>query len=126
MMFICTSLMMKTWHFAFPELVVFLGKLHAVICVDKALAIAVQSCVSHCSKIDKELVVRQILGKIHVGSAIAFLPKELTYLIPHVDALDALVVQPVWGTVYSDIHFSNVWIEIVFRVPGTCCVGHHE
>ena len=53
----------------------------------------------------------------------AFLPKELTYLIPHVDAIDALVVQPVWGTVYSDIHFGNVWIEIVFRVPGACCVG---
>ena len=71
--------------------------LHAVICVDKALAIAVQSCVSHCSKIDKEteLVVRQILGKIYVGSAVAFLTKELTYLIQHVDALDAFVVQPV-------------------------------
>ena len=104
------------------------SKLHVVICVDKALAIAVQSCVSHCSKIDKEteLVVRQMPGKIHVGSAVAFLTKELTYLIPHIDALDALVVQPVWGTVYSDIHFGNVWIEIVFRVPGACCVGHDE
>ena len=78
----------------------FNNKVHTFPCVDKALAITVHSCVSHCSKINKEtkLVVRQIFGQIHVGSATTFCPKEPAYLIPHVDASDALIVNPVWGT----------------------------
>ena len=80
------------------------------------------------SIIDKEakLVVSQILGQIHVGSATTFCSKEPAYLIPHVDASDALVVNPVWGAVYSDTYSGNFRIKIIFRVPGACCVGHDE
>ena len=98
----------------------FNSKLYTILCVDKALAVAVQSCVRHGSKIDKEaeLVARQIFGQVHVGSATTFCPKEPAYLIPQVDASYALIVNLVWGTVYSDTHFVNVW--------SACCVGHYE
>ena len=68
----------------------------------------------------------EYLGQIHVGSATTVCSKEPAYLIPHVDASDALVVNPVWGAVYSDTYFSNVGIKVVFRVPGAYCVGYDE
>ena len=49
MMFICESLMVKIWHFVFPEpcVVPFNSKVHTVLCVDKSLTVAVHSCVGH-------------------------------------------------------------------------------
>ena len=88
----------------------FNSKLHTVLYVDKALAIAVHSCVSHCLKIDKEtkLVASKIFGQVHVRAATTFCPKELACLTPHADSCDALIVNPVWGTVDSDTYFCNV------------------
>ena len=116
------------FRFSRADVVPFNSKVHTVLCVDKSLAVVVHSCVGHLSKIDKEaeLVVRQIFSQIYVGSTTTFYPKEPAYLIPHVDANDALIVNPVWGTVYSDTYFGNVWIKVVFRVPSACCVGHDE
>ena len=46
--------------------------------------------------------------------------------MPHVAAAEALVVHPVGYAVDRHLHFSYVGIEIVFRVPGSGCVGVNE
>ena len=90
--------MEKMWHFAVPEPVVFLS---IASCIPSCVLIRrwplpckVVSAIDRRS-LEAELVARQIFGQIHVGSATTFCPKEPAYLIPHVDATDALIVNPV-------------------------------
>ena len=46
--------------------------------------------------------------------------------LPHVTAADALVVHPVGHAVDRHLHFSDVGIEVGFRIPGTGCVWVDE
>ena len=46
--------------------------------------------------------------------------------LPHVAAADALVVHPVGHAVDRNVNSGDVGIEVVFRVPGTGCVGVDE
>ena len=95
MMFICESLMVKIWHFAFPEPVVFLSIARCtpsfVLTRRWPLPCIVVSAIDLRSiKRPNLLSVRYF--QIHAGFATTFCPKEPAYPIPHVDASDALVV----------------------------------
>ena len=47
-------------------------ELHAILCVDEPLAVAVQGCVRHGPQVDEEakLAACEIFGQIHVGPAV--------------------------------------------------------
>ena len=56
----------------------------------------------------------------------AFCAEELACLTPHVMPFDAIVVNPAWYAVYGNLNIGDVGIEVIFRVPGTRCVGYDE
>ena len=113
-------------------------ELHAVLCINQPLAVAVHSGVGHGAQVDPEaeLVGGEILGQGHVGPASSMcLPPlvrvplrfEVTgQFIPHVCAGDALVVHPVGNLVDRNLHLSYVGVEVVFSVPGPGCEGVDE
>ena len=85
--------------------------------------------VGHGAQVDPEaeLVGGEILGQGHVGLAASTVWVEVTgKFLPHVAAADALVVHPVGHTVDRNVNSGDVGIEVVFRVPGTGCVGIDE
>ena len=107
-------------------------ELHAILCIDQPLAVAVHGGVGHGPQVDPEakLFGGEILGQGHVGTtAIACVRalfecmparvKVTGKFIPHVGAADALVVDPVGDPVDCDLHFGDVGVEIAFGVPGT-------
>ena len=101
------------------------------------MAAAVHGGVRHGAQVDPEAeLVGEILSQGHVGPASSvWLPplvrvplrfEETGQFIPHVSAADTLVVNPVGSTVDRNLHLSYVGVEVVFRVPGTGCVGVDE
>ena len=84
--------------------------------------------VSHGPQVDPEaeLVGGEILKKGHVGPATTVWVEVTGQFIPHVATADALIVHPVRHPVDCDLHFGDVGVEVVFRVPGTGCVGVDE
>ena len=105
-------------------------ELHAILCVDEPLAVAVQGCARNGSQIDEEaeLVAREIFGQVHVGPAVraSFWLEETADLPPHFGATDALVVDPVGNPVDCDLHFGDVRVKIVFGIPGARHEGVDE
>ena len=98
-----------------------------------------QGGVSHGPQVDPEteLVASEILGQGHVGltaigcvrAPCACMPARVEVtgeLIPHVGAANPLIVDPVGGPVYCNLHFGDVGVEIAFRVPGARRVGVDE
>ena len=97
-----------------------------------------QSGVDHGPQVNPEakLVGSEILGQGHVGPpAVGCLPSlvcmpsrvEVTgEFIPHVSAINPLVVDPVGDPVDGDLHFGDVWVEIAFGVPSACHEGVDE
>ena len=84
--------------------------------------------VGHGPQVDPEaeLVGGEILGQGHVGPAIRGWFEVTGQFLPHVAAADALVVHPVGHAVDRHLHFSDVGIEVGFRIPGTGYVGVDE
>ena len=41
-------------------------------------------------------------------------------------SFDAIVVNPVWDAVDGNLNIGDVRVEVIFRVPGTRCVGYDE
>ena len=103
-------------------------ELHAVLCIDQPLPVAVHGGVSHGPQVDPEaeLVGGEILGQGHVGTAIHGRLEVTGQFIPHVAAANALVVDPVGHAVDRNLHFGDVGVEVVFSVPGAGCVGVDE
>ena len=114
-------------------------ELHAVLCINQPLAVAVQGGVGHGPQVypETELVVSEILGQGHVGSPApgcvrapcACVPSRVEVtgeFIPHVAATDTLVVDPVGDPIDCDLHFGDVGIEIAFGIPGARPVGVDE
>ena len=75
---------------------------------------------------EAKLVVGEILGQRHVGPTISRWFEVAGYFLPHIAAAEALVVHPVGHAVDRNLYFSYVRIEVVFRVPGSCCVLVNE
>ena len=84
--------------------------------------------VGHGTQVDPEaeLVAGEILGQRHVGSTISRWFEVTGEFLPHVTAVDALVVHPIGHTVDRNFHISYVGVKVVFRVPGSSCVGVNE
>ena len=72
---------------------------------------------------ETELVAGEILGQRHVGPTISRGVEVAGEFLPHVTAAETLVVHSVGYAVDRHLHFSYVGIEVVFRVPGSVCVG---
>ena len=81
--------------------------------------------VSHGAQVDPEaeLVAGEILGQGHVGPAVHGRLEVTREFLPHVAAADALIVNPVGHAVDRNLHLGDVGVEVLFRVPGTGCVG---
>ena len=114
-------------------------ELHAVLCINQPLAVAVQGGVGHGPQVDPEteLVASEILGQVHVGTTAigcvrapcACMPSRVEVtgeLIPHVSATNLLVVDPVGDPVDCDLHFGDVGVEIVLGVPAARHEGVDE
>ena len=113
-------------------------KLHAVLCIDQPLPVAVHSGVGYGPQVDPEaeLVAGKILGQGHVGPATRASPRALVSVplrfevtrefLPHVAAADALVVHPVGHAVDRNLHLGDVGVEEVLSDPGTGRVGVDE
>ena len=100
-------------------------ELHAILCIDQPLTVAVHGGVSHGAQVDPEtkLVGGEILGQGHVGPAASVWVEVTGEFLPHVAAAYALVVHPVGHAVDRNFNLGNVGVEVVFRIPGTSCVG---
>ena len=92
------------------------------------MAVAVHGGVSHGAQVDPEaeLVGGEILGQGHVGLPTIVRFEVTGELIPHVAAADALVVHPIGHAVDRNLHFGNVGVEVVFRIPISSCIGADE
>ena len=113
-------------------------KLHAVLCIDQPMPVAVHGGVSHGAQVDPEaeLVAGEILGQGHVGPATRASPRSIvgvplrlevtSEFLPHVAAADSLVVHPVGHAVSRNLHLGNVGLEEVLSDPGTGRVGVDE
>ena len=75
---------------------------------------------------ETELVVGEILGQRHVGSTISRWFEVPGEFLPHVTAVETLVVHPVRYAVNRHLYFSYVGIEVVFRVSGSGLVLVNE
>ena len=101
-------------------------ELHAVLCVDQPLPVAVHSGVGHGPQVDPEaeLVAGKTLGQGHVGPsarALVRVPlrvKVTREFLPHVAAAHALVVDAVGHAVHRNLHLGDVGVEEVLSVPG--------
>ena len=87
-----------------------------------------QGGVSHGPQIDPEteLVGSEILGQGHVGPTARVRVEGTGEFLPHVGAADTFIVHPVGNAVDCNLHFGNVWVEIVFRIPGARHEGVNE
>ena len=103
-------------------------ELHAILCIDQPLAVAVHGGVGHGPQVDPEaeLVGGEILSESHVGPAISGWFEVTGQFLPHVAAADALVVHPVGPAVDHNFNRGDVGVEVVFSVPSPGCVGVDE
>ena len=84
--------------------------------------------VGHGAQVDPEaeLVGGEILGQGHVGPAASVWVEVTGEFLPHVAAADTLVVHPVGHAVDRNFNLGDVGVKVVFRVPGTGCIGVDE
>ena len=103
-------------------------EIHPVLRIDHPLAVAVHGGVGHGAQVnpETELVVGEILGQSHVGPTISRWFEVPGEFLPHVTAIETLVVHPVRYAVDRHLYFSYVGIEVVFLVPGPSSVLVNE
>ena len=111
-MFICESLIVKTWQIAC---------LDPILGVHEAHAASVHVLVQHETQINQkpEPDVGVRLCGVHVLRFVGLFHKEAASRLPKIGWAEAFVVQPVGRVVDCDADFRQVEVEELFGIPGT-------
>ena len=103
-------------------------QLDAVGGVHQPRAAAVHRFVTHGAQIGQkpELIAGVEFFKSHVFGFVIILSRRSSWLLPHVLAFDAFVIQHVRRTLHGDVDFCDVRKDVFFLVPDACDKKLHE